>query len=145
VSSAEGGAPVRGRMGAHWRGWRGQRCTLGRSGARGGEDEAGVGHRGLAPGRSSQSRKAVGSRGVEAVRWCEEESKWDRASPLQSHAVDKGARGRRPRWSLGRRYVAEHLSHVHEASDRAPFKRRLRLTSGPWHFFIYQDFQTPTF
>jgi hypothetical protein len=54
-----------------------------------------------------------------------------------------GARGR-PRWSSGHRCVAEQLARAREASDPAPFKRRLRLTSGPRHFLIYQDFQTPT-
>jgi hypothetical protein len=44
----------------------------------------GVAHRGLASGRSSRPRKAVGSRGVGAVRWREEESNWEGASPLQS-------------------------------------------------------------
>jgi hypothetical protein len=34
----------------------------------------GVAHRGLASGRSSRPRKAVGGRGVGAVRWREEES-----------------------------------------------------------------------
>jgi hypothetical protein len=31
--------------------------------------------------------------------------------------------------------MAEQLSRVREASNRAPLKRRLRLTSGPQHFF----------
>jgi hypothetical protein len=46
----------------------------------------GVGRRGLASGRSSRPRKVVGGRGVGAVRWHEEESKWEGASPLQSRA-----------------------------------------------------------
>jgi hypothetical protein len=46
----------------------------------------GVGRRGLVPGRFSQPRKAVSGRGVGAVRWREEESKWEGASPLQPHA-----------------------------------------------------------
>jgi hypothetical protein len=75
VSVAEGRAPVRGRRGARRRGWRGRRGTPGHGGAWRGEDEVGVGHRGLEPGRSSWPRKAVGSRGVGAVRWREEESK----------------------------------------------------------------------
>jgi hypothetical protein len=33
--------------------------------------------------------------------------------------------------------VAEQLSRKCDASDRALFKRRLRLTSGARHFFIY--------
>jgi hypothetical protein len=33
--------------------------------------------------------------------------------------------------------VAAQLSRAHDASVRASFKRRLRLTSGPRHFFIY--------
>jgi hypothetical protein len=86
LAAAEGRALVRGRRGARRGGWRGRRGTPGRGGARGGEDEAEVGHRGMAPGRSSQSRKAVDGRGVGAVRWHEEESKWEGASPLQSCA-----------------------------------------------------------
>jgi hypothetical protein len=31
--------------------------------------------------------------------------------------------------------MAEQLSRAHEASDRVPFKRRLRLTSGPRLFY----------
>jgi hypothetical protein len=31
--------------------------------------------------------------------------------------------------------VAEQLAHKREASDHAPFMQRLRLTSGPQHFF----------
>jgi hypothetical protein len=89
-----------------------------------------------------------GGRGIRAVRRCEEEPEWEVNPPLQPRAWDKGARGgargRRPRRSLGRRRVDEHLSCACEASDRAPFKRRPRLTSGPQQFFIYQDFQTPT-
>jgi hypothetical protein len=46
----------------------------------------GVGRRGLAPWRSSWSRKAVGSRGVEAARWHEDVSKQVGVSPLQSRA-----------------------------------------------------------
>jgi hypothetical protein len=72
VSSAEGRAPVRVRRGARWRGWRGRRGTPGHGGAQGSEDEARVGRIGLAPRRSSRPRKAVGGRGVGAVRWCEE-------------------------------------------------------------------------
>jgi hypothetical protein len=33
--------------------------------------------------------------------------------------------------------VAEQLSHAWDASVWAPFKRRLRLTCGARHFFIY--------
>jgi hypothetical protein len=33
--------------------------------------------------------------------------------------------------------AAEQLSCAHDSSVWAPFKRRLRLTSGPRHFFIY--------
>jgi hypothetical protein len=77
----------------------------------------------------------VSGRGVEVVRRREEESEWEGIPPLQPRAMDKGARGgargRRPRRSSGRQRVAEQLSRAHEASDRAPFKRRLRLTSGP--------------
>jgi hypothetical protein len=36
---------------------------------------------------------------------------------------------------LGLPAHAEQLWCTHEASDRKPFKRRLRLTSGPRHFF----------
>jgi hypothetical protein len=46
----------------------------------------GVGRRGLAPGRSSWSRKAVSGKGVEAARWREDESKQVGVSPLQSRA-----------------------------------------------------------
>jgi hypothetical protein len=52
-----------------------------------------------------------------------EEPEWKRNPPLQPHAVDKGAHGRRPRQSWGHRRVAEQLARVHEASDWAPFKR----------------------
>jgi hypothetical protein len=45
------------------------------------------------------------------------------------------ARGRRPRWCSGHRCVAEQLSSAREASEKASFKWRLRLTSGPRHFF----------
>jgi hypothetical protein len=38
--------------------------------------------------------------------------------------------------------VAEQLAHAREASDRAPFKRRLRLTSGPRHFFDLSNTHT---
>jgi hypothetical protein len=82
------------------------------------------------------------------VRWHEEEPEWGRSPPLQPRAVDKGARGvargRRRRQSSGHRRMAEQLARVCEASDRAPFKRPLSLRGGPQHFFIYQDFQTPT-
>jgi hypothetical protein len=40
--------------------------------------------------------------------------------------------------------AAAQLSHARDASIQAPFKQRLRMTSGPRHFFIYYDFQTPT-
>jgi hypothetical protein len=78
-----------------------------------------------------------------------EEPEWGRSPPLQPRAMDKGtrgsARGRRPRQSSGRQCVAEELARVREASDRASFKRPLSLTGGPSVFFIYQNFQTPTF
>jgi hypothetical protein len=40
--------------------------------------------------------------------------------------------------------AAAQLSRACDASPRAPFKRPLRMTGGLHHFFIYQDFQTPT-
>jgi hypothetical protein len=36
--------------------------------------------------------------------------------------------------------ATEQLARTHEASDRAPFKWRLRLTSGPRHFFDLSRF-----
>jgi hypothetical protein len=41
--------------------------------------------------------------------------------------------------------VAAQLSRTRDASVRAPFKHRLRLTSGPRQFFYLKDFQTLTF
>jgi hypothetical protein len=45
-----------------------------------------VGCRGLVQGRSSRPRKAVNGSGVEVARWCEDESKQEGVSPLQSRA-----------------------------------------------------------
>jgi hypothetical protein len=41
--------------------------------------------------------------------------------------------------------AAEQLSRVRDASVRAPFKRHLRLTCGPWHFLIIKIFKHPHF
>jgi hypothetical protein len=88
-------------------------------------------------------------RGMGAVRRCEEDPKWGRSPPLQPRTVDKGARGdargRRPWQSLGHRHMSEQLAHAREASDWASFKRPPSRTGGPQCFFIYQDFQAPTF
>jgi hypothetical protein len=82
-----------------------------------------------------------GGRGIGAVRRREEEPKWEGNPPLQPRAVDKGARGgargQRLWRSSGHRHMAEQLLRACEASDRTPFKRRLRLTSGPGIFLIY--------
>jgi hypothetical protein len=80
-------------------------------------------------------KACFGDRGIGAVRRCEEEPEWEVNPPLQPRTGDKGARGgargRRPRRSSGCRRVDEHLSCACEARNRAPFKWRLRLTSGP--------------
>jgi hypothetical protein len=81
-----------------------------------------------------------GGRGMGAVRRREEGPEWGRSPPLQAGAMDKGAwggaRGRRPRQSLGHRCVAEQLVRAREASDRVPCKRPPSLTGGP-RVFIY--------
>jgi hypothetical protein len=41
--------------------------------------------------------------------------------------------------------VAMQLSRERDASVRAPFKRRLRLTSGPRHFLFKKIFKHPHF
>jgi hypothetical protein len=76
-----------------------------------------------------------------AERWSGDGSGEVKKSGFDSEprrAEDKDARGGtrgRPRQSSCHRHMAEQLVHVCEASDRAVFKRRLRLTSGPQHFF----------
>jgi hypothetical protein len=106
------------------------------------------GRRRLGDGRRLEQRRTMRGR-VERTRrerWSREVKKSGFASgPIR--AGDKDARGGahgRPRWSSDHHCVAKQLAHMNEASDRVPFKRRLRLTSGPRYFFIYQDFQTPT-
>jgi hypothetical protein len=82
-----------------------------------------------------EGKARLGGRGMGVVRRREEELKWGRSPRLQPRAVDKGARGdahgRRPRQNSGHRRMAEQLARVHEASDRASFKRPLSLTGGP--------------
>jgi hypothetical protein len=41
--------------------------------------------------------------------------------------------------------AAKQLSHACDASVRAPFKWRLRLTSGPRHFLFIKIFKHPQF
>jgi hypothetical protein len=90
------------------------------------------------------AKHGVDGGGVGGVIWREEESKWEGIPPLQPHAMDKGAwggaRGRRPWHCSGSRRIAEQLSCVLKASDRAPFKRCLRLTSGPRPFSDFLRF-----
>jgi hypothetical protein len=110
------------------------------------------GRRRLGDGRCLEQRRTARGRAerTRRERWSGDGSGEVKKSGFASgpiRAGDKDARGGthgRPRWSLGHRCVAKQLAHAHEASDRVPFKRRLRLTSGPRYFFIYQDFQTPT-
>jgi hypothetical protein len=52
-------------------------------------------------------KACIGGRGVGAVRRREEEPEWEGIPPLQPCAMDKGARGRRPRRSSDHRRVAE--------------------------------------
>jgi hypothetical protein len=92
---------------------------------------------------STTAKQGVDDRGVGAVRW-REESEWERIPPLQPRAMDKGTwggtRGRRPWRCSGHWRMAEQLSCVSEASDREPFKRHLRLTSGPRPFSDFLRF-----
>jgi hypothetical protein len=73
-----------------------------------------------------------------ARRWPKAARRWSATAKHVSTSEEWGrCEGVRRSWS-GREFL--HYNHtrwirVHEASDRAPFKRRLRLTSGLWPFF----------
>jgi hypothetical protein len=95
-----------------------------------------------------EQRRTVGGRAerTRRERWSGDESIEVKKSGFASEprrAGDKdtrgGARGR-PRRSSGRRRVAEQLAYACEANDRAPFKWRRRLTSGPLHLFDLSRF-----
>jgi hypothetical protein len=84
-------------------------------------------------GRQSGKNAA---RAVERIweRRGEEVGLWFGAQARGDKDAWSGTRGR-PWQSSGHRRVAKQLVCMREASGWAPFKRCLRLTSGPLHFF----------
>jgi hypothetical protein len=56
----------------------------------------------------------------------------DRPRPQnKAHGISSEMAGEWKQWRSGHWCVAEQLVRTREASDWVPFKRRLRLTSGP--------------